>query len=223
MMKLVIFDIDGTLCYSQTADDLCFITAFKKAANIDVKNTDWDSYEHATEYSITCKLIAKELDKQADPVLLELVKENYLNELRKTFESDPDSFITVPGALELVKQLKKDSNYRAAIATGGFYRSAKYKLDKLGFHTENMPLFSSEQCGTKPEMLRELIRILSQEDSFDKIFYVGDRPYDLETCRELGINFIGIDYDNNGKLKKLGADIIVNDFTPIETFLSLLG
>jgi phosphoglycolate phosphatase-like HAD superfamily hydrolase len=221
-MKLVIFDIDGTLCYSQSADDICFITAFKKAANIEINNTDWNSYEHATEYSIACKLITKELDKRADPVLLELVKENYLCELKNAFYSDKSSFIAVPGALELIEHLKNHPNYRVAIATGGFYRSAKYKLDTLGFHIEDIPLFSSEQFGTKPEMLRELIRIESQHVTFEKIVYVGDRPYDLETCRELGINFIGIDYENNKKLRNLGADRIINDFTPIETFVSLL-
>ena len=221
-MKLVIFDIDGTLCYSQSADDKCFITAFKNAANIDVKNTDWDSYEHATEYSITCKLITRELDKQADPVLLELVKENYLCELKNAFNSDKSSFIAVPGALELIEHLKRISNYRVAIATGGFYLSAKYKLDILGFHTEDIPLFSSEQFGTKPEMLRELIRSESQHVTFEKIVYVGDRPYDLETCRELGINFIGIDYENNGKLKELGARKVLSDFIQLEKFIECL-
>lgn len=222
-MKLVIFDIDGTLCYSQSADDKCFINAFKKAANIDVKNTNWDSYEHATEYSITCKLVTKKPDEQADPVLLKLVKENYLNELKNAFNSEPGSFIAVPGALELIEHLKKDTHHRVAIATGGFYTSAKYKLDILGFETENIPIFSSEQSGIKPDMLRELIRIESAGNSFDRITYVGDRPYDLETCREVGINFIGIDYDNNGKLKELGADRIVKDFTPLKTFVSFLS
>lgn len=222
MMKLVIFDIDGTLCYSQKADDICFISAFRKAADINIENTDWDSYEHATEYSITCKLITREIDKQADPDLLELVKENYLSELKSAFNSDKGSFIAVPRAIKLVEYLKKHPNYRIAIATGGFYRSAKYKLDTLGFQTEDITIFSSEQYGTKPEMLRELIRNQSLENSFEKVFYVGDRPYDLETCRELGIDFIGVDYENNGKLKSLGAENVITDFNPLEKFTEYL-
>lgn len=57
---------------------------------------------------------------------------------------------------------------------------------------------------------------------FDKVFYVGDREYDYITSVELGINFVGIDYDENNKLMELGIENVINDFEPMEKFLALI-
>jgi len=36
------------------------------------------------------------------------------------------------------------------------------------------------------------------------------------TCQKLGIRFIGIDYSNSGKLKRLGASEVYRDFKKSE-------
>jgi beta-phosphoglucomutase-like phosphatase (HAD superfamily) len=51
-LKLIIFDIDGTLCNSNFVDDKCYIKAFKDITSIEIENSDWDSYKNATELGI---------------------------------------------------------------------------------------------------------------------------------------------------------------------------
>lgn len=55
-MKLVIFGIDGTLCDFNNIDDTCFIQAFKDIFDIDITETNWDSYEHVTDTGITNRI-----------------------------------------------------------------------------------------------------------------------------------------------------------------------
>ena len=58
--------------------------------------------------------------------------------------------------------------------------------------------------------------------TFEKIYYVGDREYDFRVSREVNIDFIGIDFKGNGKLKALGIKNVINDYDPIEKFLMLV-
>ena len=45
---------------------------------------------------------------------------------------------------------------------------------------------------------------------------------DFKTCQNLGIDFIGIDVEKNGKLNSLGAKTVFNDFLNDEQILEAL-
>ncbi|NOS84463.1 MAG: hypothetical protein HOP31_04905, partial [Ignavibacteria bacterium] len=50
----------------------------------------------------------------------------------------------------------------------------------------------------------------------------GDREYDFNVSKEINIDFIGIDFKGNGKLKSLGIEKVINNYEPIEKFLALI-
>lgn len=223
-MKLIIFDIDGTLCHSKYADDQCFINTFKIVYGIKLKNTNWESYNHATELNIV-KQILKEFKRNSDDDSINKIIEVYTNEIRSSLQNDVNSFTEIPGAKQLIEFLNNTNEYTIGIATGGFLKPAKFKLTELGFNFNNIPIFSSDGIITKFEIITQLIKYFRDKfntSDFDKIIYVGYRKYDYDTTVELGIDFIGIDYERNNNLKEIGIKNVLNDYFPINNFLSLL-
>jgi HAD superfamily hydrolase (TIGR01549 family) len=222
-MKLIIFDIDGTLCRSEIADDRCFLNAFRNTLGIEVNNSNWDSYKHATDLKIVGQIL-EDFKRKSDTESINQIIDAYTEELRILLDNDLNCFTVIPGAKELLKYLSENDGYEIGIATGGFIEPAKYKLMKLDFNIERFETRSSDNFGTKAEMISDIIETFKTNNNIkhEKVFYVGDREYDFKTAKELNINFIGIDFDNNGRLKDLGAEIIFKDFEPIEKFLKVI-
>ena len=225
-MKLVIFDIDGTLCYSKFVDDLCFINAFRIALDYELtaEQAEWDKYKTATELGVV-KEILTGLQRNADKSSINKVIDAYTAELEIQLNKNSNSFTVVHGAKELIDYLVKNMDCEPAIATGGFLKPALLKLSKLGFDIAGIELRSSDDFGSKQEMIKDIIRTHSKRTgniSIEKVVYIGDREYDYKTSMALGIDFVGIDFNGNGKLQKAGVKNVINNFEPIEKFLELI-
>ena len=219
-MKYVIFDIDGTLCHSEI-DNKSFIEAFKKEFDIEIQNRTWDTYPHVTDYFITEMIVSEKFNDKATSEQITGLINRYVNELDYHMSKNPGCIKIIPGANDVFDLLKCNPDYKIAIATGGFSKSANYKLDKLGFNTAGIKVFSSDNFRTKNDMILNLIET-EKDINFDKIFYVGDREYDYTVTKDLGIDFIGIDFGRNDSLINKGIKYVINDFLPIEKFTELL-
>jgi len=220
-LKLIIFDIDGTLCHSRFIDDKCYIQAFKKGLGINIENTNWNSYKHVTDYHITKKILETETGKAPDNEVVELIIDLYADELKIQLEKDDTSFVEIPGAVNLIDYLKRNiTQYHIGIATGGFLKTALHKLDKIGIQMPDDFIYSSNNSESKQEMIIGLMnREKELKFEFEKIIYVGDREYDYTVSKELNIDFIGVDFRKNGKLRSLGIKKVINNYEPIEKFL----
>jgi phosphoglycolate phosphatase-like HAD superfamily hydrolase len=223
-VKLIIFDIDGTLCHSRYIDDKCYIQAFKKGLGLDINNTDWNSYKHVTDHYVTKQIIIAETGNNPDKQLIDLIIDNYAEELKIQLNKEDTSFTAIPGVKELFEYFYDNSDeYQTGIATGGFFKTAMYKLDKIGIKFPEEHIYSSNNYDTKQEMINDLMdKEISKNNSFDKVIYVGDREYDFNVSKEINIDFIGIDFKGNGKLKSLGIEKVINNYEPIEKFLALI-
>src|SRR5437016_11212272 len=51
-MKLVMFDIDGTLTQTSQADETCFVQALREVFGFTDLNTDWARYPHCSDSGI---------------------------------------------------------------------------------------------------------------------------------------------------------------------------
>ncbi len=223
-MKLIIFDIDGTLCHSRFIDDKCYIQAFKNALCIDIKNTDWNTYKHVTDYYVTFQILLNETGNKPENNLIESIIDFYAEELKLQINKEDTSFMAIPGVLDLFDYFFDNKNeYHIGIATGGFHKTSMHKLDKIGIHLPIDNIYSSNNFETKQEMIFDFMNKKSRANiEFDKVIYVGDREYDYKVTKELNIDFIGIDFTNNGKLKSLGIEKVIDNYKPIEKFLKLI-
>ncbi|MBZ0201746.1 MAG: HAD family hydrolase [Ignavibacteria bacterium] len=223
-MKLIIFDVDGTLCHSKYIDDKCYINAFKKALNINIENTNWDTYKHVTDYYTTYDIISKSLNIKPTKDIIDKVIDTYAEELRYKVYQVENKYTAVPGSKELIKHLQEQSElYVTGIATGGFEKTAIFKLELLGLDFPKENIFCSGKYVTKHEMIKAFIQ--KENDNgriLERVLYVGDREYDYIVTKELNIDFIGIDFRGNGKLRSLGIEKVINNYEPIEKFLELI-
>lgn len=223
-MKLIIFDIDGTLCHSRYIDDKCYIQAFKMVLGLDIKNTDWNTYKHVTDYYVTYQILLNETGKEPGKEVIEIIIDNYAEELKFQINKEDTSFTAIPGVLELFNYFTNNKNeFHIGIATGGFRKTAMHKLDKIGIKLPEDHIYSSNNFETKQKMIFDFMNKKSRANiEIDKVIYVGDREYDYNVTKELNIDFIGIDFRSNGKLKSLGYKKVINNYEPIEKFLKLI-
>jgi beta-phosphoglucomutase-like phosphatase (HAD superfamily) len=76
-MKLIIFDIDGTILDSVNADNKCFTQTFKDLYQIDLTNTDWNDFKNVTDTGLTNEIFEKLLHRVAEKEEIETIKAHF--------------------------------------------------------------------------------------------------------------------------------------------------
>jgi beta-phosphoglucomutase-like phosphatase (HAD superfamily) len=226
-MKLMIFDVDGTLVSSNGIDDVCFVEAVKEVLGIHLSETDWSRYSLVTDSGITAEIIKRHLSREAQETDIIAVRQAYLMRLKREIERNPDCFQPIPGASELFSKLRSVENICACIATGGWRDSALLKLAATGINTENIPFASSDDSYRREEILSLAYKralIYMRYRVFDRVMYVADHAEDFENSKKLGFGFIGI---GNGEqaleLKRRGVVHIKPDLVDVDQFVRILN
>ena len=65
-MDLVRFDVDGTLTQSNEIDAECFISAMRKAFNINHIDPDWSKYKYVTDSGIFSEIYESHFHRTPD-------------------------------------------------------------------------------------------------------------------------------------------------------------
>jgi len=225
-MKLALFDIDGTLTKTISADEICFTRAYQLALGVDKINTDWSVYRHCTDSWIALEIIQDQF--QRDPLTGEVahVKAAYVGQLRQAQARDPDFFLPIPGAREMLEKLLSLKEWAVGIATGGWEPSARFKMKSAGMGDFDIPYSTADDAFSREDILRiaiEKARLAWNRDRFDRIVSIGDGTWDVICARELGIPFLGIaDGQQEQRLRELGAEVIVPDYRDLDGFLETL-
>ncbi len=137
-MKLVIFDIDGTLTDTKKVDDACFIQAFEETFSIDISNCDWAALKNVTDWGITEEIILNEKGRTPTPDEYALMQKSFFRLLKNEHERDARQFKAVNGSSDFLNLLyQEEEKFTLGIATGAWEKSAKIKL-----RGKNIPLES---------------------------------------------------------------------------------
>lgn len=213
-MTATIFDIDGTLTDTTKVDDKCFIQAFENVFGIDISNQDWSELKNVTDWGITKEIIYKNWNRKPTKAEYEKLELNFVRLLKNELEKDKIQFREINGATDFIEQLNKKTDVIIGIATGGWEKSATLKLKAIGIEPTKFAFSNSSRFIEREKILSDTInQIIEMTDKqIKRIIYFGDGTWDFLTCERLGIDFIGIDSKENGKLKKIGAKNIFKDF-----------
>jgi phosphoglycolate phosphatase-like HAD superfamily hydrolase len=223
MKPLIVFDIDGTLTTTIEADDFCFIQTFKDLYNIDLGQADWSRFKHVTDLGVSNQIFQNNFKRLPNIKEINSIKNHFLELLKQQFQKDPNKFSEVTGAIEFLNILK-EKNYPLAIATGGWRETALFKLSKIGLKIKDIPFASSNHHYSRSKITQFAIEYAKKKYAadFERIIYFGDGKWDLLTCQEMGIEFIGVDFYRSRKLKNLGAEIVIEDFSNKENLFGLI-
>jgi phosphoglycolate phosphatase-like HAD superfamily hydrolase len=225
-MNLAIFDIDGTLTETSDVDTECFVQAFADAHAITKINTNWIEYPHATDSSISLQIFKEKFGRSPNESELLKFKNSFVRLLEKKYSEDSSLFAEVVGASSLLARLSKETEWKIAIATGGWRKSAELKLKNSGINIAEFPSAFAEDGLSREEILQSAlsksIKAYGQND-FYKIVSIGDGLWDVHTAYNLKLSFLGI--GNNERKQMLceaGTTHVINNFADYDYFIQCL-
>jgi phosphoglycolate phosphatase-like HAD superfamily hydrolase len=181
-MRLVIFDVDGTLTDTMAVDAYCFLRAFTEVCGFSDVESDWSSYSNATDAGIFHEVFECRVGRPPSPGELAHFREHLVALFRAAAATRP--FDPVRGAPELLDRLKQENDYSVALATGCWADSARVKMSSAGMCYDD---YSSASADDAPE--RDLILKLalaraagSSSQKLSGVIYVGDGVWDIRAC-----------------------------------------
>ncbi len=219
-MRLIIFDVDGTLTRSTTVDTVCYERAVSAQLAVPI-DTEWSSYRHPTDVGILSEILERHGIPESVSVVA-AVQTRFLRMLSAAFTANPECCREVPGARALVKYLRELPDLQLAIATGAWADSARLKLRHANIPADELPFASSDDSPSREDILRIACERAGAQTGrgFEAVTYVGDAVWDLSAARASGFRFVGISCDGDGsRLRSAGAPVVLADFTDQNLFV----
>ncbi len=196
IQHLLMLDVDDTLVSSGRAEGILFPLACQQALGISEVSADWASYRCPTDRGIVRELVESRLAREATVDDYRRVEENFERLLEQRLSAEPDLCQPVAGALEAMTRFRQLPDTVVAIATAGWYLSARYKLETAGFDVAGIPFATSRDAETKADIMRvsaERATASARIQRFASITYMGDSTGDLRAAEHLNFRFIAID------------------------------
>ena len=185
-MHHVMFDVDGTLVLSDEFDEDCFLEAVYEVLGHSL-DSDWTKYTYVSDAGILDQHISESgLHAKRDDIRAE-VKKAFTEKVSSCLKKNPVQ--QVPGASEIISELRRLENMSLSIATGGWYETALMKLESAGIDVTDIPIASSNDHYSRTRIMK-----IAEEKAIGKIkascTYFGDGEWDKKACEELGYNFV---------------------------------
>jgi len=195
-MKLILFDIDGTLIWGDGAARRSF-----EGALAEVFGTAGDPavrYDGKTDRQIARELMRPEgFDDAEIDARLDAVIAGYLARLRREVAEDRGRFERLPGVAELLDALEPRDDVVLGLLTGNVAGGAAVKL---GAAEIDVARFRVNAFGCDAEARPELPRIaqrrarelLGLELAGDDIVVIGDTPADVLCARSVSARTLAV-------------------------------
>lgn len=220
-MKLIIFDIDGTIIDSIKSDDACYVQTLNDLFDINLSEVDWAQFKNVTDSGLTYDIFQMFLKRPPKEIEILEIKKYYYGLL----VNKSDTITEITGAEKFINYLNEQSSYKIAFATGGWKMTALLKSGRSNIDITKYIYKTADDHYNRVKILQlaisESMRV-NKIDAFESITSIGDGIWDKTTAEELGVDFIGIDYHENGRLKKQGAKRVIKDYKNINRIMEWL-
>jgi phosphoglycolate phosphatase-like HAD superfamily hydrolase len=195
-VKLVLFDIDGTILWSDGAGrramQRALMTAFGTSGNADYR------YDGKTDMQIVRDLMR--LEGHDDAVIdarMESLLRDYVDALHEELRSGTTRVERMGGVVELMDALEARADRRIGLLTGNIAVGAGAKLRAVGIDPAR---FTVSAFGSDHEVRGELPAIaqrrareeLGLHVEGDAIVIIGDTPADIDCGRAIGARAIAV-------------------------------
>ena len=219
-LRLVVFDVDGTLVDSQ--NDI--VTGMTKAFDLMGMRAPGRADILATvglSLSVGVARLAPNVSSAVRDRLVETYKQAY-HDLRTDAGSQKSSPL-YDGVEDTLVALHAVDPLLMGVATGKSRRG----LDALLDAHDLRPYFVTQQCADDhpskphPSMLHSAMSEAGVNS--DVTVMVGDTAFDMDMARAAGARFVGVTWGYHGRDRLEGADIIIDDMADLAPAILELG
>ena len=225
-MKLIMFDVDGTLTDTCEAEVRLHVPAVREVLGIAEIDTDWSTYKNYTDPGITSEMVERAWGREATPEELARVCARWVELVEEDFAKNPDACRAIPGARRIIEAVRGRADWAISIATGCWRELAEQKLRTAGIPFDDVPFVSASDAPERPEILalcRERAESYYGVGGFERIVYVGDGVWDARTSAKMGWPFIGVAEGEKAQfLREEGVERIIPNYEDVDAFLELI-
>ncbi|MGH9751770.1 MAG: HAD family hydrolase [Blastocatellia bacterium] len=224
-MKLVIFDIDGTLTQTSRVDEICFTRAFADTHGLEVLADHWSGCPHVSDSGLMRHLFQHYFGRDPRDHESSAIKQRLVDLLEEHHRLDQSYFAEIPRAAETFNRLVESRGWAKAIATGCWQPSAEMKLRAASINYQGVPGGFAEDGFARESIVSASISrsCVSYRAMFDRIVSVGDGVWDVRTAARLGLAFVGVASGARAEmLREAGAKHVIPDFEDVDRFFECL-
>ena len=216
-LRLIIFDVDGTLIDSQAHILAAMARAFQ---GVGMAVPPREAVLGLVGLSL--QVLVERLVPKADAVTQSRIIEGYKQgfaDLRAEGEANMSPLY--PGARETLEHLAARDDILIGVATGKSRRGMAHMMEmhRLAGMFQTVQTADDHPSKPSPEMVLACLRETGVETSDAAI--LGDTSFDMEMGRNAGIHTIGVNwgYHAPDALIKAGADAVLTSFTDLAAHL----
>lgn len=217
-MKLILFDIDGTLLISRgigrEAKRRAMLETFGEVGDLDQHvfggKTDWQILaDLLAPYGKTSEDIGREIARY------ERVMARHMREIKDDYRAD-----AMPHAMELVKNLRDRDDTIVGLVTGNTSMTAAIKLEMAGFRRD---WFAVGAFGNEAAAREKLTRLAleraemntARSFSRDDVIVIGDTVADIDAARAIEAVAVAVctGYTERGQLRQRQPDFLLDDLS----------
>ena len=227
MIKLILFDIDGTLVLTGGAGGRAMARAFADVfglqnglASISMAGrTDaWIVAQMAAQYGVPC-----------DSETLERFHDAYIGHLLREIHKPGPQKGVLPGVRSVLDVLAAHEGAHLALLTGNFERGAQIKLEYFDLWRYFASGAFGDTTHDRNSLLADAIARVEASDGPSvrpsEVVVVGDTPLDVAVAVAAGARSLAVatgSYDVDA-LRASGADVVLEDLTDMKAVLDGLG
>lgn len=225
-MKIILFDIDGTLLRTGGVGAEAVNRAFRELFGI---QDAWNNYDPngKTDYEIIQNLAKLMLYRELKDSEQIEIAERYVRYFRDTIHLAVN-FRVLPGVQELLTELS-NRHYFVGLATGNLRQTADIKLKhgKIdhffsfgGFGCDSVSRLELTRCALKRGLEHAKWKVKPEE-----VVLIGDARQDMECGRALGLRTIGVATGglSFNQLSALKPALVLEDLTNLKQIFSFIN
>lgn len=226
-MKMLLFDIDGTLLYTGGAGRIAFERAMEELFGVR------DTWQKIRADGKTDPMLIREVARNGlgrDPNEREYVQihEAYHRYFREEIGRSP-GYRLMPGIPALLERLSTESQFLLGLATGNFEETSYLKLKRGGLDGYFRFGGFGSDSSQRTELVRAAIRrgeaLSGRRFGRSEIYVIGDTVHDVRSGVEAGTRTIGVLTGRaaESELREAGADAVFKDFEDVNACLEYLS